>query len=48
MRQAAADKQTGGQGPARTVDLPLIRMKDDRPGPTTTVYRPCSARSSDP
>jgi hypothetical protein len=43
MRQAAADKQTGGQGPARTVDLPLFGMKDDRPGRAMLVYRPCSA-----
>jgi hypothetical protein len=24
------------------VELPLFRMKDDRPGPTTMVYKPCS------
>jgi hypothetical protein len=28
------------------VELPLFRMKDDRPGPAMLVYRPCSAPCS--
>jgi hypothetical protein len=29
---------------AEPLDLPLFRMKDDRPGQTLLVYRPCSTR----
>jgi len=35
-----------GQGQDRTVDLPLFRIKDDRPGRAMWVYRPRSEPSS--
>jgi hypothetical protein len=33
-------------GQDRPVDLPLFRMKDDRPGQAMRVHRPCSGSSS--
>jgi hypothetical protein len=37
----------GGQGRDRTADLPLFRMKDDRPGLTMMVYLACSGPAVD-
>jgi integrase len=34
------------RGGGRTTDLPLFRMKDDRPRPTILVCRPCSVPAS--
>jgi len=46
IHQQRLGQNAGRRRLFRPVDLPLFRMKDDRPGPTTMVYKPCSEPGS--